>query len=100
MPFWSTLATIATVIGMLMLIVVFALWWRRGHGTTSHAALLMILVILTMIVTNKTFSPQYMIWLGGPMAAAIALLGCRRLDTANYALDRRRLWLIARCCQT
>ena len=93
-PFWSTLATIATVIGMLMLIVVFALWWRRGHGTTSQAALLMILVILTMIVTNKTFSPQYMIWLGGPMAAAIALLGCRRPDTANYALDRRRLWLI------
>ena len=84
MPFWSTLATIATVIGMLMLIVVFALWWRRGHGTTSQAALLAILVILLMIVTNKTFSPQYDL-AGGPMAAAIALpaagVGHRELRT-------------------
>ncbi len=92
--FWSALASIATVTGMIMLVAIFALWWRRGRGTTAQAALLMMLVILTMIVTNKTFSPQYMIWLGGPMAAAIALLGRQHLDTAEYALDRRRLWLI------
>ncbi|WP_341728939.1 glycosyltransferase 87 family protein [Brooklawnia sp.] len=92
--FWSALASIATAAGMAILVAVFVLWWRHGHGTTSQAALLMMLVILTMIVTNKTFSPQYMIWLGGPMAAAIALLGRQHPDARDYALDRRRLWLI------
>jgi hypothetical protein len=35
----------------------------------------MLLVITVTIVTNKTFSPQYMMWLGGPMAAMIVATG-------------------------
>ncbi len=55
----------------------------------------MLLVILVMIVTNKTFSPQYMIWLGGPHAAGFALLGRRPPNTEGYSVERRRLWVIS-----
>jgi 4-amino-4-deoxy-L-arabinose transferase-like glycosyltransferase len=31
----------------------------------------MLAIILIMIVVNKTLSPQYILWLGGPLAALI-----------------------------
>lgn len=91
---WTAAASIATVIGLLGLVVAYLIWWRRGHGTAMEATALMLLVILVMIVTNKTFSPQYMIWLGGPAAAACAMLGMRSAESPRYRADLRRLWLI------
>src|SRR5699024_11518737 len=38
--------------------------------------LLVMAIVLVMIITNKTFSPQYVVWLGGP--AAYLLLHCGR----------------------
>lgn len=55
----------------------------------------MLLVISVMIVTNKTFSPQYMIWLGGPHAAGFALLGRRSLNTEGYSAERAAAWVIS-----
>lgn len=92
---WTTAATVATGLGLLGLVVAFTMWWWRGAGRPAEAAALMLLVILVMIVTNKTFSPQYMIWLGGPAAAAFALLGNRDPDDPGYAPGRRRLWVIS-----
>ena len=93
--FWTAAATVATALGMLGIVVAYASWWRRGAGSTSEAVALMLLVILVMIVTNKTFSPQYMIWLGGPHAAGFALLGRRPPNTEGYSVERRRLWVIS-----
>lgn len=90
----TTAATISTAIGLLGIVGAYVCWLRRGQGTEMEAAALILLVILVMIVTNKTFSPQYMIWLGGPLAAALALLGSRDPASAGYQVDRRRLWLI------
>lgn len=92
---WTAAASVATVLGMIGLVVCFVAWWRRNAGDPLGATALILLVVLVMIVTNKTFSPQYMIWLGGPAAAGFAILGRRRADGPGYASDRRRLWTIS-----
>ena len=63
-----------TIVGVGILIGLYALWLRRDDRTPVGAGMLMIAATLIMIVTNKTFSPQYLIWLGGPLAAVLALV--------------------------
>lgn len=92
--FWTAAASIAFVVGVLLIIVCYALWLLRGHGTMTEASYFMLMVILVMIVTNKTFSPQYAFWLGGPLCASFAIMGARVRDSAAYLIDRRRLWII------
>lgn len=95
--FWMTAATVSMVAGLLGLVIAYGLWWRRGRGTPQEAAVFFVLVVLVMIVTNKTFSPQYMIWLGAPLAAALALQGASRSDDATSAIARqgiRRVCLV------
>ena len=70
-----TVSTIATMVGYLGIVVVYVMWLRRSDRTIVDAALLMVLVITVTIVTNKTFSPQYMMWLGGPLAALLVAAG-------------------------
>lgn len=57
------------------------LWltWRlvrrlRDGSQLGHEALLLALlaILLAMVVANKTLSPQYIPWLGGPVAALLA----------------------------
>lgn len=71
--FFFDLASAATAIGLLGAIVCYLLWLRRGDQRLIEGAALMLLVIFVMIVTNKTFSPQYIIWVGGPLAAGWAM---------------------------
>jgi hypothetical protein len=70
-----TVSTMATMVGYLGIIWVYVMWLRRSDRTIVDAALLMVLVITVTIVTNKTFSPQYMMWLGGPLAALLVAAG-------------------------
>ncbi len=72
-----TLSTIATVVGLLLTVVGYLWWLRKRNRSPLQAAGFMVLVVLVMIVTNKTFSPQYVMWLGGPVAASIALVAAR-----------------------
>ncbi|MEL4357871.1 MULTISPECIES: glycosyltransferase family 87 protein [unclassified Luteococcus] len=67
------LAGAATAVGMLAAVGCYLLWLRRGDQRLIEGAALMLLVIFVMIVTNKTFSPQYIIWVGGPLAAGWAM---------------------------
>lgn len=91
---WSVIASVAMPAGLIGLLIGY-LWWLRGdHQTGFQAAILVIAVVLMIIVTNKTFSPQYMIWLGGPTAAAIALLGLENRDSPGYLHRRSRIWMI------
>ncbi len=54
----------------------------------THAILLsQLAIICAMIVANKTFSPQYMIWLAGPLAVLSALPSTRRQRMAGHALE-------------
>ncbi|MGL5405611.1 MAG: glycosyltransferase 87 family protein [Propionibacteriaceae bacterium] len=66
-----TLATLFTVLGM---VVIGVLCWRIWHiSNPSDAAIgiVMLAIVAIMIVTNKTLSPQYIIWLAGPLAVLL-----------------------------
>lgn len=82
-----TLTTALTVLGLAAII---ALTWRYLHAPhvrRDTAGLLMLTIIAIMVVTNKTLSPQYVLWLGGPLA--IELLN----DADLGGTPARRRWL-------
>lgn len=70
-----TASSVASVLGYLAIVVTYVLWLRRPVRTVVEAGLIMVLVVTIIIVTNKTFSPQYMMWLGGPLAALLVAAG-------------------------
>ena len=84
-------ASASFAIGILGAVAAYVLWLRRGRQRLVEAAALMLLVIVVMIVTNKTFSPQYIIWLGGPLAAGWAMAGDEPAGTPQAQLDEHRL---------
>ena len=86
-----TIADLAFYAGLLTAFAAYLVWLWRGHGRIIEAVALVQLVILIMIVTNKTFSPQYIMWVGGPQAAAYAVLGARSQRTSRFFTDRSRM---------
>ena len=92
-----TASSVAMVVGYLGIVVTYVLWLRRPQRTVVEAALIMVLVITIIIVTNKTFSPQYMMWLGGPLAALLVAAGRASSEpTTPSWRDLRRLtfWVL------
>lgn len=64
-----TATTVLTVLGGLLLV---AMWWRALKMRSPSAETLGWLFLATALIvtiTNKTLSPQYLLWLGGPVAA-------------------------------
>ncbi|WP_460768272.1 hypothetical protein [Mariniluteicoccus flavus] len=91
-PFWLAMATVSTVLGMLACL---ALTWRvvtapRPDGPAIAAAMLAAVAII--IVTNKTLSPQYIGWLGAPVAALIARVGVRGPARHSVSPATARWW--------
>lgn len=79
-----TLSTLATVAGLLALIV---LWCRVAVRPVVPQATLgwLVLAAATVLtVVNKTLSPQYILWLGAPLAALI-VASPRDLDVRRAA---------------
>jgi len=59
----------ATVVGGAALVL---LWWRATKSSATSAETLgwvFLSTALIVTITNKTLSPQYLLWLGGPIAA-------------------------------
>ncbi len=84
-----TASNLATVVGLA--VIVFLCWrlFRTPRPTPTSVGLVMLAIVAIMIVTNKTLSPQYVIWLGGPLAAMLALRsepspGARDLTGADW----------------
>lgn len=69
-----TLSSIVTVVGFALIVAGAVVWVRRGRGSLP-GVLLLLAVVTVLVVGNKALSPQYMIWLGAPLAAALALRG-------------------------
>lgn len=93
-PLVSTMlraSSVATAIGLLATVAAYAWWLWRGNQRLVEAAAFMLLVILVMIVTNKTFSPQYIIWVGGPLAASFAISARSPHGSPESFHDDRRL---------
>ncbi|SDB85709.1 Protein of unknown function [Raineyella antarctica] len=75
-------ASAATVVGGLAIIALAVKAWRsRGHDLAT-AAMTMTAIVAVMVVTNKTFSPQYLVWLAGPLSVLV-LTGAKRTRTVQ-----------------
>ena len=65
-PAWLVVSNVATVLGLLVFVVLFVRAFRAGGSTPVAVGFLVVATVAIMIMTNKTFSPQYLLWLGGP----------------------------------
>lgn len=84
-------ASVLTLVGFLLAIIigVRAAWSMKR--TSRTVAVVMLAIILVMIDVNKTLSPQYILWLGGPLTA---LMGGSE-DDSSPSLGWPALWAIA-----
>jgi uncharacterized membrane protein len=71
--FWVRISTVATVVGLVALAMLFVRAFRAADLTPVAVGFLILTTVALMIVTNKTLSPQYLLWLGGPAAALLLL---------------------------
>ncbi len=71
--FWVRVSSVATLVGLAVLAVLFVRAFRAGDVSPVAVAFLILTTVAVMIVTNKTLSPQYLLWLGGPTAATLLL---------------------------
>lgn len=63
------ISNVATVLGLAVIVALCVRGYRVAEPSVLGIGLLLIAIVAIMIVTNKTFSPQYLLWLGGPVAA-------------------------------
>ena len=71
---WQAASNVATVVGLVTLVLLWIRAFRaRGGVTPTAVALVVLATVAAMIITNKTLSPQYVLWLGGPVAALLLL---------------------------
>ena len=73
-PGVDTALQVADLSFLLGLAVIGVLGWRAvrlDRRTPATVALVMLATTMVMIVTSKTLSPQYVLWLGGPVCALL-----------------------------
>lgn len=68
---WLTISTVATVLGLIFIVMLYVRGFRCPEPTVTITGLMVLSTIAIMIITNKTLSPQYLVWIGGPMAALL-----------------------------
>ena len=79
-------ADAATLVGLFLAIFIGVRAAWLGRRTARGVAAVMLAIILIMIVVNKTLSPQYVLWLGGPLVALIGGAEDDRPLTFNWPL--------------
>ncbi|MET0694265.1 MAG: glycosyltransferase family 87 protein [Propionibacteriaceae bacterium] len=70
---WLRVSDVATVLGLVMIIALFVRAFHHPDPSAVAIGLVILATVTIMTVTNKTLSPQYLLWLGGPMAALLVL---------------------------
>lgn len=88
-PGVETTASICSV--LLLVVVAFAFGWAvwhffRGGWSARLTVVWMIFIVIALIVTNKVFSPQYIVWLGPLVAVALIVLPRSKYLTSIAAL--------------
>jgi hypothetical protein len=66
-------STLATVAGLVVIVALFVRAYRNPRPSALAVGLVILATVAVMTVTNKTLSPQYLLWMGGPMAALLLL---------------------------
>ena len=69
---WVTISNFATLLGLALIILLTIRAFRYDGSTPVAIGFVIIAIVAIMTITNKTLSPQYLLWLGGPMAALLA----------------------------
>ena len=67
------ISNLATVLGLAATIALFVRGFRCPAPSPVAVGLVILATIAVTTVTNKTLSPQYLLWMGGPMAALLIL---------------------------
>ena len=68
---WVTISSVATLLGLAMIILLTVRAFRHDGSTPVAIGFVVLATVAIMIDTNKTLSPQYLLWLGGPMATLL-----------------------------
>lgn len=68
---WLSVSTAAMVLGMVLMVVLFVRAFLHPEPSTAAIGMVLLATIALLAVTNKTLSPQYLVWLAGPMAALL-----------------------------
>lgn len=66
------LADVGLGLAALLALILGVLLWRRRVPTASDMTVAALAIILVVLVLNKTLSPQYLYWLGAPVAVLVA----------------------------
>ena len=90
----QTLSTVATAGCVLLLAWLYLRSWKAGPAPIALVGLLAVAAACLIIVPNKTLSPQYLLWIGGALAA----LGATA--PAEPLLRRLNVLLIVACALT
>jgi hypothetical protein len=69
---WVMISNIATFFGLALIILLTIRAFRYDGSTPVAIGFVIVAIVAIMTITNKTLSPQYLLWLGGPMAALLA----------------------------
>jgi hypothetical protein len=69
-------ANVSTMLSYLAFVVGYGFWLRRLYlrrqqPSVADAALLTVTVVAVLLIANKTLSPQYLLWLGAPVAVLL-----------------------------
>jgi hypothetical protein len=70
-PTLLAVSTAATVVGLLVTAALFVRGFLNPQVGAVALGLLVLATIAITTITNKTLSPQYLLWLGGPAAALL-----------------------------
>ena len=70
---WIVISNFATLLGLTMIILLTIRAFRHNGSTPVAIGFVVVATVAIMTITNKTLSPQYLLWLGGPMAALMVL---------------------------
>ncbi|QDP97075.1 DUF2029 domain-containing protein [Microlunatus elymi] len=70
---WLVISNLATFAGLIVMIALYVRILRLPEPSTGVTGLVVLSTVAIMIITNKTLSPQYLLWLGGPLAAVLIM---------------------------
>ena len=70
---WITISNAATLLGLALIILLTVRAFRHAGSTPVAIGFVIVAIVAIMTITNKTLSPQYLLWLGGPMAGLLVL---------------------------
>lgn len=91
---WLGLSNFATVLGLVAIVALYVRAFRGPDPSAVGVGLVVLAIVAIMIVTNKTLSPQYLLWLGGPMAALLVLKKAAATEPEQRLIRRLSVQLL------